>query len=97
MGQRKDRPPIKVNTIADLRRHALQTLDKLVDGDMEVEDAHAASKLYGNVIDMLKAEVDYNKMLGKHKEIEFLEQRDTKEVIDQEVKLALESKSTSKW
>lgn len=69
--QRNKRKNIQVNNIADLRRHALNTLDLLCEGEIEVEDARMASELYANVLGILKAEVDYNKAIGRHKEISF--------------------------
>ena len=94
-GRRKN---VQVNNIADLRRHALNTLDMLCEGDIEVEDAKAASDLYANVLGMLKAEVDYNKAIGRSKEIGFYEGVESQPaVIDRATALALESKSTTKW
>lgn len=75
MTKRRVSPP--VNNISDLRRHALHTLDMLVSGDIEVEDAHAASELYKDVLGTLRAEVDYNKTLGRCKEIKFYEGEET--------------------
>ncbi len=62
---------IQVNNIADLRRHALNTLDMLCAGEIEVEDAKAASDLYKDVLGALKVEIDYYKAIGKPKEIKF--------------------------
>ncbi len=69
----RKRDNIKVNNMADLRRHALNTLDMLVCGDIEVEDAKAASDLYKDVLGTLKTEIDYYKAAGKSKEIKFFE------------------------
>jgi len=82
-----------VKNIADLRRHALDTLDMLVNGDIDVEDAHAASELYKDVMGTLKVEVDYYKAIGKPREIAFFDGVETQvEMIDQERVKRLENK-----
>ena len=82
-----------VKNIADLRRHALDTLDMLVNGDIDVEDAHAASELYKDVMGTLKVEVDYYKAIGKLREIAFFDGIETEvEMIDQERVKRLENK-----
>ena len=82
-----------VKNIADLRRHALDTLDMLVNGDIDVEDAHAASELYKDVMGTLKVEVDYYKAIGKQREIAFFDGIETEvEMIDQEQVKRLENK-----
>ncbi len=100
---RHDDEQIPINSISDLRKHAIQTLDKLVAGNIEVSDALAASRLYNNVVDMLKVETDYNKALGKHRQVEFLEPAPTeaiklpepqRKVLSQTALEALEGKST---
>jgi cellulase/cellobiase CelA1 len=89
----KKRNSIQVNNIADLRRHALNTLDMLVCGEIEVEDAHAASELYKDVMGTLKVEVDYCKAIGKPKEIAFFSGEETKtQVIEVEQVRKLEDK-----
>lgn len=75
MGKRRHN--IDVNNISDLRRHALNTLNMLCDGDIEVEDANAASNIYKDVLGTLKAEIDYNKVIGKTKEIKFFQGEET--------------------
>lgn len=89
----KKRKSTPVNNIADLRRHALNTLDMLVSGEIEVEDAHAASELYKDVLGTLKAEVDYHKAIGKPKEIAFFDGVETEvNLIDVEQVKQLENK-----
>lgn len=68
----------QVNNISDLRRHALNTLDMLVNGEIEVEDAHAASELYKDVMGTLRVEVDYHKAIGKSTHIAFFHGDETK-------------------
>lgn len=74
---------IEVKDINNLRDHAIQTLDMLVSGEIEIEDAMAASKLYGNVVDMLRVQVDYNKYCGNDVQIDFLTSGTTKTIIHQ--------------
>lgn len=69
MGRKKDN--VQINNIADLRRHAINTLDMLCNGDIEVEDAKAASDLYKDVLGTVKIEMDYNRLIGKAKQIKF--------------------------
>lgn len=97
MGKGK-RNPIQVNNISDLRRHALNTLNMLIEGDIEVEDAKVASDLYGNVLGILKAEVDHNKMVGKIAPLPFYESTESEQpALSAKTIEALENKSTTRW
>lgn len=89
-------PPVEVNNITSLRDHAIQTLDKLVSGNIDVQDAVAASKLYSNVVDMLKLEIDYNKALGRQKDVLFLDGAPSMRTLTPDDIMALEGKSSPK-
>lgn len=47
------------NKIEDLRNHLFETLEKLKDGDMEVETAKAVSGVAQTIINSAKVEIDY--------------------------------------
>ncbi len=72
MGQRMKKRSRTVNNIADLREHAIGVLNDLRDGEIETSDALVASKLYDNVCDITRLEIDYNKSINKEGAIAFL-------------------------
>ena len=47
------------NKIEDLRNHLFETLEKLKDGDMDVETAKAVSGVAQTIINSAKVEIDY--------------------------------------
>lgn len=59
-----------INTISELRTHIIDTLDKLTNNKIDIAAAIAASKLYSNIIDTVKCEIDYQRVEG---EIAFLQ------------------------
>lgn len=71
------------------------TIQKLEQGNIDVTDAVAASKIYSNVLDSVRLELDYQKMLDKKDEIEFMEQPKAIEAIPQEKLHLLETKFNS--
>lgn len=84
----------KIRNIEELRDHALATIDKLAAGKIDVTDAVAASKLYSNVMDSVKLELDYHKILDRKETIHFMEPQDKPEkaALSQDQILQLENK-----
>ncbi len=72
MGQRNKKKSRTVNNIADLREHAIGVLNDLRDGEIETSDALVASRLYDNVCDITRLEIDYNRSINKEGAIGFL-------------------------
>lgn len=56
----------------DLRASALETLQQLQAGEIELNQAVAVAKLCDSVIGTVKSEIEYQKHLSLHKEIPFL-------------------------
>ena len=62
-----------MNNIEELRNHAIETLKKLDNKQIEMSEAGVTAKLYESVISSLKTEMEYHKMLGHLPRIKFLE------------------------
>ncbi|MCK5134856.1 MAG: hypothetical protein KAR19_03650 [Bacteroidales bacterium] len=52
------------NKIEDLRNHLFDTIEKLKDGDMELETAKAVTNAAQTIVNSVKVEVDFIKVLG---------------------------------
>lgn len=63
----------KVDSIEKLREHALNTIEKLADGDIDIGEAAATQKLYESVISSCKAEMEYVRLTGRKSRIPFLD------------------------
>lgn len=85
----------KIQSIHDLRIHALETLEKLRDGEIEMNEAIATGKLCDNVINTVKIQVDYFRMTGEKPEIPFMQHENIK-LIESEKPRLLEQTSTKK-
>jgi hypothetical protein len=70
----------KINNMDDLRESALETLQKLQDGEIELNQAVAVAKLCDSVIGTVKQEIEYQKHLNIAKEIPFLATPDIKTI-----------------
>lgn len=64
---------MKINSIEDLRNHAISTLEKLESKKIDMAEAGVTAKLYESLISSLKTEMEYHKMLGHLPTIRFLE------------------------
>lgn len=78
-----------INNMKDLRNHALGTLQKLDDKEIDIKDAIASAKIYQSIISTIKTEIDYNKMREKAPRIDFLEMGN---VVEHDITPALENK-----
>lgn len=65
--------PINVTDITSLRNFALDTLQRLVNHEIDIEEAAQTSKLTENVVSTLKLELEYARLFDKREPIEFLE------------------------
>jgi hypothetical protein len=54
----------KIQNITQLREFALETLDRLKNGDIDLQEALAAGKVCDTVINTVKLQIDYDKVLG---------------------------------
>ena len=63
----------KIKNITELRELALETLEKLRDGKIELSEAVATGKLCDNVINTVKAELQYHLMIGEQPKIPFMQ------------------------
>jgi hypothetical protein len=61
-----------INTIDALRNHALKTLKRLREGEIDVQEAAVTGKVCDVVIHTIKAQIDYHKMLGQTPQIPFM-------------------------
>jgi hypothetical protein len=64
---------MKINSIEDLRNHAIKTLEKLESKKIDMAEAGVTAKLYESLMSSLKTEMEYHKMLGQLPRIKFLE------------------------
>jgi hypothetical protein len=64
----------KINNIAELRRHAVKTLEQLEEGNIQIQQAAVTAKLYDSVIHSITAEINYYKMIDKAPCIPFIEE-----------------------
>lgn len=63
------------NKIEDLRNHLFLALEKLHDGDIEIERAKAIADVAQTLINSAKVEVDYLRVTGQDSGTGFLEER----------------------
>jgi len=64
---------MKIKNVKDLREHAAQTLELLDKGKIDTIQAACNAKLYESMVSSLKAELEYNRMLQRNPNIDFLE------------------------
>lgn len=64
---------MSIKNISALRDHAIETLEKLEKGRIDVMEAVANARLYDSMLHSSKLEMSYHKMLGQKPEIKFLE------------------------
>ena len=63
----------KIKNIEGLRDVLLENFDKLVSGELKVDEAKEISNMAGKVINTCKVQVQYNEMRKIDKSIVFLE------------------------
>lgn len=63
----------KLGNIENLRDFALEILQDLRSGKIDMSQALASGKLVDNVVNTIKVEMDYQKMTNEHKLIPFME------------------------
>lgn len=64
---------MQIRDIDALRKHAIETLEKLSKGTISTEEAGVTGKLCENVVSTLKVQLEYAKMLSQEPDIAFLE------------------------
>ncbi len=64
---------MKIKNIKDLRNHAAETLELLDQGKITTVQAACNAKLYESMVSSIKAELEYNRMLSREPDIDFLE------------------------
>lgn len=62
----------KIKDISMLREFALDTLEKLQNGDIDVTEAGVTGKLCEGVISTVKAQLEYSKMIQQEPNIPFM-------------------------
>ena len=62
-----------MDNIEELRNHAIATLKKLENKQIDMSEAGVTAKLYESLMSSLKTEMEYHKMLGHLPRIKFLE------------------------
>ncbi|WP_375191827.1 hypothetical protein [Marinobacter sp.] len=60
------------NKIEDLRDHLFETIEKVKDGDMDLDRARAISGVAQTIINSAKVENDYLKITGQAKGTDFI-------------------------
>ena len=73
---------MKIKNIDDLRNHAIDALEKLSSGKIDVEEAGVTGKLCESVMSTLKLQVEVAKMLGREPNIPFLGKSGEGKIID---------------
>lgn len=63
----------KISNIKDLRNDLVEVYSSLRKGEISVKDAKEIANAAGKIIASAKVELQYNAMMEKAKEIEFLE------------------------
>lgn len=63
----------KINTIEALRDHALNTLEKLSNGEIDTTEAGVTGKLCESVISTIKAQLEYARMIDQEPQIPFMQ------------------------
>ncbi len=63
---------MKIKNITLLRDHALETLEKLASGKIDVDEAGVTGKLCESVMSTIKSQLEYAKMLNREPNIPFL-------------------------
>ncbi len=61
-----------INNIVDLRNHALRTLEKLENEEINSIEAAATAKLCDNVLSTIKIQIEHAKLLNKEPIIPFM-------------------------
>lgn len=61
-----------IKNIEDLRDFLGETLDKLSKGKIEFEHANAVSKLSDSIVQTVKTELEYSKLVNSSPNIKFL-------------------------
>jgi hypothetical protein len=78
----------KLQTIDDLRELALEALEKLRDGRIDLAEAVATGKLCDSVINTVKSQMDYNRMVDeKSNKIPFMANARVVVTVDEQPKL----------
>lgn len=62
-----------IKDIDSLRQHAINTLKKLQNGKISIEEAGVTGKLCENIVSTLKVQLEYAKMLQAEPNIDFLD------------------------
>lgn len=66
-------PKGKINSIEDLRDFALETLEKLTNGEIDTTQAGLTGKLCENVISTVKSQLEYYRMTDQQAHIPFMQ------------------------
>lgn len=86
---------MKFDHIDKVRKHLLQSLEKLEKNQIELDEVESITKICDTVFSSLKLQISYNSLTGKKSHIEFLEQADMPISIDQDKVVKLEQKFDS--
>lgn len=62
----------KINTIEDLIRNNLDTIESLQAGKIDVQEAGVTGKLYETVISAVKAQLQYSELNGTSPHLDFM-------------------------
>jgi hypothetical protein len=62
----------KIKSIEDVRNHAVWTLERLVQGDIDTTQAGVTGKLYEGIISTVKLQLEYSRLTGEEPQIDFL-------------------------
>jgi hypothetical protein len=76
----------KINNMQQLRERVLEAMDKLENGEIEIEEAMAVSKMSETVISGLKSEMMYATLTKTQPNIPFYETNKTRLIDHEEIK-----------
>ena len=77
----------KIKNIEDLRNFAIDTLDRLKNQEIDVNEALATGKLCDSVINTVKMQLEYHKILGEKSSIPFIEEAPHQRILEDKQKL----------
>ncbi len=75
----KDKP---IQNISQLRDFALDTLQKLANGEIDTATAGVSGKLCENVVSTIKTQLEYSRMLDEPPSIAFMDVNDGKNLLE---------------
>lgn len=71
--EKAQRKRTNIRNISDVREHAIETLDLLSKGHIDVQETQATAKVYDTIISTCKLEIEYGRYCQSEISVPFLE------------------------